>query len=162
MPAAEGYLLYPYLRYEDLRHRRAAVPAPEMADFLAAHRDWAFADGLETVWLRTLGKRGRWQAVQDGEVHIDVAVIAAPIHAGEKKKAEDLEAANQRWRGARCRTGRDPLQSVQQSRSPSPARPTGEMLATPLGVAPLVKVPNLYGETRLDRNSEQFTEPLKL
>ncbi|MEJ2383479.1 MAG: transglycosylase SLT domain-containing protein [Xanthomonadales bacterium] len=88
LPAAEGYLLYPYLRYEDLRHRRAAVPAPEMADFLAAHRDWAFADGLETVWLRTLGKRGRWQAVlryggdsNDTEVRCHVA--HARIRSGQ-------------------------------------------------------------------------------
>jgi hypothetical protein len=26
MPELEGYLLYPYLRYEDLRYRRARVP----------------------------------------------------------------------------------------------------------------------------------------
>jgi hypothetical protein len=29
-----------------------------------------------------------------------------------------------------------------------------------LGVASLVKAPDLYGETRLDRNTVHFTEPL--
>jgi soluble lytic murein transglycosylase len=60
LPSLQDYLLYPYLQYEDLRHRRAQVPAAEMAGFLAAHQDWAFSPGLTTSWLRTLGAQGRW------------------------------------------------------------------------------------------------------
>lgn len=54
------YVLHPYLRYEDLRHRRSTVPAAEMAAFLDAHEDWAFAAGLRTAWLKALGDRQRW------------------------------------------------------------------------------------------------------
>jgi soluble lytic murein transglycosylase len=60
MPGLQDYLLYPYLRYEDLRHRRAQIGAEEMAEFLEAHEDWAFSPGLTTAWLRTLGAQGRW------------------------------------------------------------------------------------------------------
>jgi len=82
LPAVEGYRLYPYLQYEDLRHRRAAVPPAEMAAFLAAHRDWAFADGLETAWLRTLGDRGDWAAVMRyGSASTDTEVRCHVAHA---------------------------------------------------------------------------------
>lgn len=63
MPELENYLLYPYLRYEDLRYRRASVPDEEMAEFLEQYSDWAFAAGLERAWLRTLGKRGQWDSL---------------------------------------------------------------------------------------------------
>ncbi len=88
LPGLEGYLLYPYLQYEDLRFRRAQAPVDEMAAFLAAHADWAFADGLETAWLRALGERGRWDALRrhgaeskDTEVRCHVA--RARIRAGD-------------------------------------------------------------------------------
>lgn len=80
MPGLRDYLLYPYLQYEDLRFRRAQVPEAEMVAFLDAHADWAFADGLETAWLRALGERGRWDALRrhgadskDTEVRCHVA-----------------------------------------------------------------------------------------
>ncbi|MCW8925258.1 MAG: transglycosylase SLT domain-containing protein [Xanthomonadales bacterium] len=55
-----GYLLYPYLQYEDYRNRRAGVDSIEMAAFLDAHRDWAFEPGLRRTWLKALAQRGRW------------------------------------------------------------------------------------------------------
>jgi len=99
-PALADYLLYPYLRYEDLRHRRADVPAAEMAAFLDEHAGWAFADGLRTAWLRTLGERGRWDEVlrhgaasDDGEVRCHVA--HARIASGQA--ADLLPAARTLW-----------------------------------------------------------------
>jgi soluble lytic murein transglycosylase len=59
-PDLRDYVLYPYWRYEDLRHRRATVPPEEMAAFLDAHEGWAFTPGLRTAWLRSLGKAARW------------------------------------------------------------------------------------------------------
>ena len=56
-------MLYPYWRYEDFRHRRAEVAPATMAEFLAAHEDWAFTAGLRTSWLKTLGDNRRWQAL---------------------------------------------------------------------------------------------------
>lgn len=63
MPGLVDYVLYPYLQYEDLRHRRAGVAAAEMADFLDAHEGWAFTAGLRRAWLLTLGKKARWDDV---------------------------------------------------------------------------------------------------
>ena len=63
MPTLRDYPLYPYLQYEDLRHRRNQVGDAEMSAFLENHRDWAFTAGLEKVWLRALGKQGHWDSV---------------------------------------------------------------------------------------------------
>lgn len=60
MQNLEGYVLYPYLQYEDYRHRRASVASDEMAGFLASHEDWAFTRGLRRSWLKSLAKKGRW------------------------------------------------------------------------------------------------------
>lgn len=69
-----GYVLYPYLQYDDLLQRRATAPAVEMAAFLATHADWAFAAGLKTAWLRALGQQHRWRDLLD--------------HAGDSTDAE--------------------------------------------------------------------------
>lgn len=63
MPNLRDYQLYPYLKYEDLRYRRARVEDEEMASFLAGHQDWAFTPGLQTAWLRTLGRRDKWDSL---------------------------------------------------------------------------------------------------
>jgi len=56
----QAYVLYPYLQYEDYRHRRARVPVAEMSGFLETHQDWAFTPGLRNAWLNTLAQKGRW------------------------------------------------------------------------------------------------------
>ncbi len=56
----DDYLLFPYLQYEDYRHRRASVSAGEMLAFLASHQDWAFTTGLRNAWLASLARAGRW------------------------------------------------------------------------------------------------------
>ncbi|GMR14780.1 MAG: transglycosylase SLT domain-containing protein [Gammaproteobacteria bacterium] len=56
----QGYVLYPYLQYEDYRNRRATVAADEMAAFLETHENWAFTDGLRRAWLKSVAKKGRW------------------------------------------------------------------------------------------------------
>jgi hypothetical protein len=55
----QQYELYPYLVYEQLRYQRARIVPAEMATFLEQHADWAFAGGLRSVWLKTLGKQGK-------------------------------------------------------------------------------------------------------
>jgi soluble lytic murein transglycosylase len=63
LPDLREYMLYPYLQYEDLRHRRAEVSDKEMAGFLAAHDDWAFTTALKNAWLRSLADKQRWDAL---------------------------------------------------------------------------------------------------
>ena len=48
MQGLVDYVLYPYLQYEDLRHRRGSVKTAEMAAFLDAHQDWPFTAGLHS------------------------------------------------------------------------------------------------------------------
>jgi soluble lytic murein transglycosylase len=82
MAGLQGYLLYPYLQYEDLRFRRARVEPEVMAGFLAGHGDWAFSAGLRRAWLRTLGERRRWDAVLEyGWDSRDVEVRCHHAHA---------------------------------------------------------------------------------
>jgi soluble lytic murein transglycosylase len=82
MPGLQGYLLYPYLRYEDLRHRRASASDEEMAGFLAKHADWAFADALEAAWLRSLASREQWDSLMTyGEGARDAGVRCAYAQA---------------------------------------------------------------------------------
>lgn len=52
------YVLVPYLQAEIMRQRVDEVPPAAMETFLARYRNWSFAGGLETAWLRDLGKKG--------------------------------------------------------------------------------------------------------
>jgi len=100
LDSLQGYLLHPYLRYEDLRHRRAEADPAEVAGFLETHRDWAFTPGLETAWLRALGESGRWAALAEyGAASSDTEVRChyanARLQLGQT--AELLPAARTLW-----------------------------------------------------------------
>ena len=104
LPGLRGYLLFPYLQYEDLRHRRERVPAEEMAAFLADHTDWAFTAALRTSWLRTLGKQGRWDdllAHADGteDTEIQCRVAHAQLLRGDTDAL--LQTARTLWAAGR-------------------------------------------------------------
>ncbi len=82
------YVLYPYLQYEDFRFRRAVVEPAEMAAFLAAHSDWAFAAGLRKTWLRTLGQNRQWDdlllyAPGEPDVEVQCYLAQARIQKGD-------------------------------------------------------------------------------
>ncbi len=82
----EGYLLYPYLQYEDFRSRRARAEPAEMAAFLEQHADWAFTPALRGSWLRTLGALGRWPALieyADGTLDTRTACYLARARIAE-------------------------------------------------------------------------------
>jgi len=88
LPTLQGYLLYPYLQYEDLRYRRAQADDVEMAEFLASHDDWAFSSALKAAWLRSLADHQRWESLltyagdaKDAEVRC--AYTDARIRAGQ-------------------------------------------------------------------------------
>lgn len=54
------YVLYPYLRYYELRPNLARLPPHEVAAFLEAYSDSILAVRLRTAWLERLAKEGRW------------------------------------------------------------------------------------------------------
>ncbi len=88
MPTLQDYVLYPYLKYEDLRFRRAHVSDEEMTSFLESHQDWAFTSGLKRAWLRTLGDRGRWDSLllyarDSKDTEVQCSLAHARIKRGE-------------------------------------------------------------------------------
>ena len=88
MPGLQGYVLYPYLQYEDLRHRRARVYDQEMQGFLAEHNGWAFASGLRAAWLRSLASREQWDslliyAAEARDTEVRCAYAQARIRSGQ-------------------------------------------------------------------------------
>lgn len=100
LPGLQDYLLYPYLRYEDLRYRRGRADPDEMATFLAAHADWAFSGALRTAWLRALAKGERWDLLlaHAGELQdtaLRCQLVRARIAAGET--AELVPVAQALW-----------------------------------------------------------------
>jgi soluble lytic murein transglycosylase len=100
MPTLQGYLLYPYLQYEDLRQRRAQVAEDEMSAFLADHADWAFSPGLTTSWLRSLADRGRWEALLEhaaDERDTEVRCAYARAHIETGRTDELLPLAQELW-----------------------------------------------------------------
>jgi soluble lytic murein transglycosylase len=100
MPTLEDYLLYPYLRYEDLRYRRAGVDAQEMATFLDVHSDWAFTAGLRKSWLKALGEKARWDSVlryANGSGNTEVRCYLAHAQIARGQTDGLLATAKQLW-----------------------------------------------------------------
>lgn len=100
LPGLQGYLLYPYLQYEDLRQRRGRVPDDEMVEFLASHGDWAFSGPLKAAWLRTLASEHRWSsllvnAADSTDAEVRCAYLQARIRAGQTEGL--LPAAQALW-----------------------------------------------------------------
>ncbi len=54
------YVLYPYLRYYELRPNLARVTPHEIAAFLEAYSESILAARLRSAWLERLAKEGRW------------------------------------------------------------------------------------------------------
>ena len=74
-PDLSGYLLFPYLEYNALLSARSSVDPGQMSRFLADHEDWAFSEGLERAWLKAMGKRRRWEVLQQyADGHEDTEV----------------------------------------------------------------------------------------
>ena len=91
MPTLREYVLYPYLRYEDLRQRRATISSQEMSEFLSGHEGWAFTSGLRTSWLRSMGKRGQWDDLIRYAGHSnDVRVRCQLAHARISRDDADM------------------------------------------------------------------------
>jgi soluble lytic murein transglycosylase len=100
MPGLQGYLLYPYLQYEDLRQRRAVADEEEMAGFLGKHADWAFAAPLESAWLRSLASREQWDALLaygDGARDTEVRCAHAQARIRRGKTDGLLPVAQSLW-----------------------------------------------------------------
>ncbi len=78
-----GYLLFPYLQYEDYRNRRAKVPTEEMATFLDDHQNFAFTNGLRGAWLASLARAGRWTDFVTHAKEVDNTVLKCQRAQGQ-------------------------------------------------------------------------------
>ena len=100
-PQLRDYSLFPYWQYEDLRHRRASAAPEEMAAFLQAYENWAFAPGLRAAWLKTLGRQGRWEpllqfgAADSNNTELRCYTARARLAGGETESV--LAAAKSLW-----------------------------------------------------------------
>lgn len=100
MPTLRDYLLYPYLRYEELRFNRHSADSDEMAAFLAAHENWAFTDGLRTAWLIALGDRARWDDLlghAPGSADTEVRCYLAQARIERGQTGGLLDEARKLW-----------------------------------------------------------------
>ena len=97
--AMPDYALTPYLEFEFKRQTLDSISVDEMTRFLARYRDWSFAAGLETAWLRSLGRRGEFDALarhgrgaRDAQVRcwLARADIAAGRHEGLTDRIAEL------------------------------------------------------------------------
>ncbi len=102
--ALPDYPLTPFLQAELKRQRIDQVGVDEMSRFLARYRDWSFAPGLETTWLRSLGRRGEFAALSrygrdSGDTLVRCWLARADIRAGQ---LDGLEArVTELWRVGR-------------------------------------------------------------
>lgn len=67
----EGYPLYPYFLYNDLRRRLFFYPTDEVAAFLSTYADSYLAKRLRNEWLKQLVRGKRWEAFLDFYVDTD-------------------------------------------------------------------------------------------
>ncbi|HKJ17447.1 MAG TPA: transglycosylase SLT domain-containing protein [Xanthomonadales bacterium] len=99
-----GYLLYPYLEYNELLSTRSSVDPQRMAAFLETHETWAFTAALERVWLRSMGKRKRWDVVlqyADGISDTEVRCYLARAKRSRGQTEGLLVEAQKLWSAGR-------------------------------------------------------------
>lgn len=94
------YALAPYLQFELHRQRVDQVSPDAMLEFLARHRDWSFAQALETRWLRRLGDNGRWDlllahAGDNRDTRVRCHVARARIETGHTEGV--MATARELW-----------------------------------------------------------------
>ncbi|MGY6553556.1 MAG: transglycosylase SLT domain-containing protein [Wenzhouxiangella sp.] len=85
--ALPDYPLTPFLQAELKRQRVDRLASNDMAAFLQAHRGWSFAAGLETSWLRSLGRRGDFDSLRryaraSADTEVRCWLARADIQAG--------------------------------------------------------------------------------
>ncbi len=96
-----GHPLESYVQYWQLRLRLESAEAGEVQAFLARHANTRVADLLRADWLRTLGRRGQWDAfaaerpqLVNGDVELDCLTLAHRRVGGD---AEALREARVLW-----------------------------------------------------------------
>lgn len=88
----EGYILYPYLRYEELRRGLKQAKDSEIRQFLTAHDGEAVAILLRRHWLNHLAKNKRWEAYvadyrPDHSTNRRCHYLTALLNVGKRKEA---------------------------------------------------------------------------
>jgi soluble lytic murein transglycosylase len=109
----KAYPLTPYLEFELLRQRLDQVPEVVIEQFLARHRDWSFAAGLELAWLRSLARRGDYEALarhgrQSRDTEVRCHLARADLNQGRTEGL--IERAEELWSVGRSQSSAcDPL-----------------------------------------------------
>lgn len=100
-PGLAQHVLYPYVAYWRIRQRLDEVPATEVRDMLATLADGPLSDRLRNDWLKSLGRRGQWDAFQTDQVGIRSEDIEVTCYAMQRGIAlgedEALRRARTYW-----------------------------------------------------------------
>lgn len=109
----EGYPLYPYLIYDDLRQNLADENKERISSFMETYADTPLAARLENLWMKHLAKNRRWsELARTARVPVDEAVHCAYarslMETGRYDRAWD--EAEALWLHGRSRPGEcDPV-----------------------------------------------------
>jgi soluble lytic murein transglycosylase len=95
-----GYVLYPYVIYEDLKRRLDQIPADDVARFLRREDGSLLAARLRQQWLVLLAGRDRWDLYRrdyqaQDSVELQCHYLTARLRAGESESV--LTEARQIW-----------------------------------------------------------------
>ncbi len=104
-PRLTSHVLYPYVLYWRTRQRLDELQPAEVRDAIAFLADGPLADRLRNDWLKTLGRRGLWDAFQTDHVGIrneDVEVTCYALQGGiARGDTQALRAARPMWLSGR-------------------------------------------------------------
>ncbi len=106
LPRLTDYPLYPYLHYQDLKHRLHRASREELDRFLDDYASLPIADGLRRTLLKRAAKRRDWQTYlhfyrPTKNVTLQCHYLNARLHNGETKTLyADIQ---QLWLSARSR-----------------------------------------------------------
>lgn len=153
MSQLQSYFLLPYLEYEYLRQTRQRADPAKMSAFLRQYDDWAFAARLRLVWLRTLGRQGRWpELLNNYEPATDIELRCHNLTARAKQGLTD---------GLRAEVEKHWLTGKSQHQACDPAF---EWLIAKHGISPTLawrrfELVMAAGQMRLSRYLERFMSP---
>ncbi|NOY63486.1 MAG: transglycosylase SLT domain-containing protein [Gammaproteobacteria bacterium] len=100
MKNLQQYPLYPYLRYQQLKHRISRLDADEVTGFMRAYPDAPVSHRLYRQWLRTLAKQRHWKLFAEAYTQTRATDLRcyyrrALLNSGRKREA--FEGIEKLW-----------------------------------------------------------------
>jgi len=97
----QGYPLFPYLEYGELRTALDTAPAERITTFIREYADSPLSGGLRRAWLAELADQGRWSeflAAYDGDKSLALRCDEARALLGTGQQAKAFALMPPLWR----------------------------------------------------------------